>query len=262
MARMDHMRTIWESGETAHGCWLSLPGPHTAEAVARTGFDYACIDMQHGMSDYSDALSMLQVLERGPATSVVRVPWNEPGIIGRMLDAGALGVIVPMVNSVAEAEAATRACRYPPRGARSYGPIRAGIQYGPDYYGGANDRVICIPMIETVQAVEALDDILAVPGVDAIYVGPADLSLSLGLEPRNNDEHQSFTEAIEHIAATAAAAGVIPGIHANAALAPTRREQGYRMITVGADNLALRTGLARDLQQAREGGADGDSSVY
>lgn len=258
---MDQLRDTWARQETAHGCWVSLPGPHTTELVARAGFDYACIDMQHGLADYADAIAMLQVLELGNATPVVRVPWNEPGIIGRMLDGGALGVIVPMVNSVADAEAAAHACRYPPRGGRSHGPIRAAAQHGPDYVPRANDRVVCIPMIETVEAVERLDGILAVDGVDAIYVGPADLSLSLGLEPKNNDDVARFTETLEHIATTATNAGVVPGIHANASLAGRRREQGYRMVTVATDAVALRTTLARELHEAVEGDGAADGSV-
>ncbi|MDG2028430.1 MAG: aldolase/citrate lyase family protein [Acidimicrobiales bacterium] len=259
---MDHLRDVLDRGETAHGCWLSLPNQHTTEVVARIGFDYACVDTQHGLADYTNAIAMLQVMELSDATPIVRVPWNEPGIIGRMLDGGAMGIIIPMVNSVAEAEAAVHACRYPPEGGRSHGPFRAAAQHGPDYSATANDRVLCIPMIETMHAVERLDEILAVPGVDAIYVGPADLSLSLGLEPRNNDDDARFTETIEHIAATAAAAGVVPGIHANAGLASRRQDQGFRLITVSTDAAALRSKLADELRVSREGGGTEDSSVY
>lgn len=262
---MDRLRTVCDAGDTAHGCWLSIPSPHVTELAARAGFDYACVDMQHGMADYADAIAMLQVVGLGAATPLVRVPWNEPGIIGRMLDGGALGIIVPMVNSVAEAEAAAHACRYPPRGGRSHGPIRAALQHGPDYVPTADDRVLCIPMIETMAAVEQLDAILAVPGIDAIYVGPADLSFSMGLPPRNNDDDPRFTETIEHIAATAAAVGVVPGIHANASLAARRRDQGFRMVTVATDAVVLRTGLADDLERATAVDPDAGpevSSVY
>ena len=260
---MSKLRQVWEAGEAAHGAWLSLPGPHSAEIVARAGFDYVCVDMQHGLSGYADAIAMLQAISLGDSTPVVRVPWNEQGIIGRMLDGGAMGIIIPMVNTVADAEAAVRSCRYAPDGARSFGPMRAAVQEGPGYYASANTEVACIPMIETTEALENLDDILAVPGVDAVYVGPADLSITLGLPPGNNDDDDGFTSALQRIAATATDRGVVPGIHANAPLAPKRREQGFRMITVSSDAIALRSGVLADLRSAREGTATGDAkAVY
>lgn len=262
---MSKLREVWDAGEAAHGAWLSLPGPHTAEIVARAGFDYVCVDMQHGLADYADAVAMLQAISLGDSTPVVRVPWNEQGIIGRMLDAGAMGIVVPMVNTVVDAEAAVRSCRYAPDGARSFGPIRAAVQEGPGYYSSANTEVACIPMIETTEAIDNLDAILAVPGIDAVYVGPADLSITLGLPPGNNDDDDGFTTALERISGAATDHGIVPGIHANAPLAARRREQGFRMITVSSDAIALRSGIAGDLKQAREGTAAqaGDSkSVY
>ena len=130
---MSTLRDTWESGGVAHGAWLSVPDTVTAEAAARVGFEYVCIDTQHGLAEYSDARSMLQAMQVGTGTPTVRVPWNEPGIIGRMLDAGAMAIIIPMVNSVEEAEAAVAACRYAPAGARSFGPARVGMQEGPGY---------------------------------------------------------------------------------------------------------------------------------
>jgi len=248
------LKALWKTGAAAHGAWLSIPSALSAEVVARTGFDYVCIDLQHGLVGYESAVQMLQAINLGASAPVVRVPWNEPGIIGRMLDAGALSIIVPMVNSPAEARAAVAACRYAPAGARSFGPIRAFMQEGPRYYATANAEVACIPMIETVQALEQLDAILEVPGIDAVYVGPADLSITLGLPPGNNDERPEFVAALERVVAACRARGIVPGIHASAALAARRRAQGFRMITVSADQIAMGDAMRAELRLAREGG--------
>ncbi len=242
---MNTMKDKWARGEATIGGWCTIAGTMTAEAMGRAGFDYVCVDNQHGVIDYAASVPMLQAIDLGSSTPVVRVPWNEPGIIGKMLDAGAMGVIVPMVNSAEEAEAAARSCRYAPAGARSYGPVRAGMRVD-DYYASANDQVACIPMIETVQAIDALDDILAVPGVDAIYVGPADLSVTLGLPPGNNDDEPTFVEALETIVAACNRHGVVPGMHTTVALTPRRLEMGFRMLTATSDLLAMRTALAAD----------------
>ena len=227
------------SRRPALGAWAGLPAAMSCEVMSRAGFDYVCIDMQHGLADYSDALAMLAAIDLGTATPVVRVPWNEQGIIGRVLDAGALGVIVPMVNSRGEAEAAVRSCRYAPEGSRSYGPTRAALRDGPGYFAGANQAVQCIPMVETAAALESLDDIVSTPGVDAVYVGPSDLSVSLGLPPGNNDGAAAFDDALAAIVAACGRHGVVPGIHSTPLLAPTRVAQGFRLVTVTTDNTAL-----------------------
>jgi 4-hydroxy-2-oxoheptanedioate aldolase len=258
------LKALLSSGGVAHGGWLSIPSSVSAEIVARTGFDYVCVDMQHGLVDYSDALAMLQALCLGASSPVVRVPWNEPGIIGRVLDAGAMSVIVPMVNSPDEARAAVAACRYAPAGARSFGPVRAFLQEGARYFASANAEVACIPMIETARALERLDAILDVPGIDAVYVGPADLSITLGLPPGNNDDRPEFVAALERVVAACRARGIAPGIHASAALAARRRAMGFRMITVSADQLALGDAMRAELKLARggEGGSRGGSGAH
>ena len=248
------LKALWRKGGVAHGSWLTIPSSFSAEVVARVGFDYVCIDLQHGLASYENAVHMLQALNLGGAAPVVRVPWNEQGIIGRMLDAGAMSIVVPMVNSAAEARAAVAACRYAPVGTRSFGPIRAFMQEGPRYFAEANAEVACIPMIETAEALERLDAILDVPGIDAVYVGPSDLSITLGLPPGNNDERPEFTKALERVVAACRARGIVSGIHASAALAARRREQGFRMITVSSDQLALGDAARADLRRAREGG--------
>ncbi len=244
------VKTRWRSGRAAVGAWLSLPSAFTAEVMARQGFDYVCIDMQHGLIDYQIALAMLQAISQTPTVPFARVPSNDFAAINKILDAGALGVIVPMVNSPEEARAVVDACRYHPEGSRSFGPTRAAYSAGPDYFDRANAEVACIPMIETRQAVERVDEILSVPGIDAVYVGPADLSITLGQEPRMNNEG-AFEVARQKIAKACAAHGVVAGIHASAALAEKHIESGYRLITISSDHGSLASGAARDLRSVR-----------
>jgi len=245
-------KEAWAAGGVTYGAWLSIPDELVADTVGRLGFDWVCVDMQHGVIDEAAARAIIRALRAAGAVPFVRVPWNDFGIIGKMLDAGALGIIVPMVNSAAEAAAVVAACRYPPLGARSFGPTMASVLYGSDYFTRANDEIACIPMVETRQALDALDDILAVPGVDAVYVGPADLSLSLGLPPRL-DNGGAFEEARLRIAQACARRGIVAGIHATAALAPRHAAAGYRMITVASDHRTIAEGMARDLAAVREG---------
>lgn len=242
------------------GGWLSMPTSMSAEAMAKLDLDYVVVDMQHGIIDYSDSVPMLQAITTGTATPMVRVPQNQFAYIGKALDAGAMGVIVPMVNSVGEAVAAVEACYYPPLGGRSYGPSRVMHVEGPDYWERANDTVACIPMIETVQALEALDDIVAVPGVRAVYVGPADLSISMGLHPREGGE--DLHRALDLVVETCRRHDVIPGVHATPATAPDRLARGFRMVTVTADLVALRAKLSDDVDAIRGVQRDGSDSIY
>jgi 4-hydroxy-2-oxoheptanedioate aldolase len=252
------LRERWRNGDTTLGGWLATPSVVMAEATARAGFDYVCIDTQHGAIEYSDAVGLIQSVLLGEASPIVRVPWNEPGIIGKMLDAGAHGVIVPMVNSAEEARAVVRACRYAPAGSRSFGPSVAGLR-SDDYPAWAADNVAVIPMIETREAVEQIDEILAVPGIDAVYVGPADLSLTLGLPPGNNDDSPAFAEAYTTILDACARADVVAGCHANGELTPARTAAGFRMVTVTTDLVAAKIGYRSELERARASvGSDDD----
>jgi 4-hydroxy-2-oxoheptanedioate aldolase len=255
--RENTVKRAWREGKITYGAWLSLPNAFSAEVMAHQGFDWLCIDMQHGLIDYQAALGMLQAISTTPTIPFVRVPWNEPGIIGKALDAGAYGVIIPLVNTREQAEAAVGACRYAPVGYRSYGPLRAGYYAGPDYGSNANQEIACIPMIETATALGNLDDILSVPGIDAVYVGPADLSLTLGLEPRMDQDAPSFEEARQTISAACQRHGIVPGIHANASLAKKHADAGYRMITISTDVGAMSSQAAADLRSVRSGGDSG-----
>lgn len=254
------LREKWSNGGETLGLWLSIPGFVGAEIAARQPVDYVCVDTQHGVVDYIASAAMIQAIELAGGTPIVRVPWNEPGIIGKTLDAGAHGVIVPMVNTREQAEAVVDAARYVPDGSRSWGPVMAG-QRRPDNRRWAHETVAVVPMIETREAVANLDAILTVPGIDAVYVGPADLSISLGLEPYGNPDESVLDEALETIVDGCRRHGIVPGIHSTGAQTPKRRAQGFRMITVSSDALAMRAGYAAELAAASDeaaGGAAGD----
>lgn len=258
--KMNNAKSKWRAGAVTYGAWLSLPDSYAAESIAHIGFDWVCIDMQHGVIDYADAVGMLRAVAPTEAVPFVRVPWNEPGIVGKVLDAGAFGIIVPMVNSVADAEAAVAACRYAPGGRRSYGPNRVAYDAGPDYYDHADKEIACIPMIETAAAVDSLDAILSVPRIDAVYVGPADLSITLGLPPRM-DNGSPFIEARNKIAGACKVHGIIAGIHANAQLAAGHAEAGFQMITIASDVGGMVRAAKEDLAFVG-GAAPGSAPLY
>jgi 4-hydroxy-2-oxoheptanedioate aldolase len=244
------LREKWTAGNETLGLWLSTPSFVTAEISAGFDVDYVCVDLQHGVTDYTAGAQMVQAIELSGATPIVRVPWNEPGIIGKMLDAGSHGVIVPMVNTRDQALSVVRAARYAPAGSRSWGPVMAGLRHS-DNREWADANIAVIPMIETVEAISNLDEILSVEGVDAIYVGPADLAVSLGLGPHGNEGNPVFDDALATIVAACSEHGIVPGIHSTGALTPTRRGQGFRMITVTSDALAMRAGYTSELASAR-----------
>ena len=259
---MTSLREKWAAGDETLGLWLSVPSSLTAEITARQPVDYVCVDTQHGVIDYAQSMVMIQAIDLCGGTPLVRVPWNEPGIIGKSLDAGAHGVIVPMVNTREQAEAVVRAVRYAPDGTRSWGPVMAGMRHA-DNRSWAAAHVAVIPMIETAEAISNLDEILSTPGIDAVYVGPADLSISLGLEPYGTDGTPAFDDALAAVVDGCRRHGVVPGIHATGPLTPRRREQGFRMITVTSDALAVRAGFASELAAARgDADAGGSGSLY
>ena len=234
--RENKVRTKLENGQTAVNGWLHIPSSVAAEALAHQGFDSLTLDLQHGPLHYDAALPMLQAISTTDTTPLARVPWNEPGIIMKMLDAGCYGIICPMVNSRAECEAFVQACRYPPQGYRSYGPTRATLYAGKDYAPNANATVLTFAMIETAEAMKNLDDILSVPGLDAIYVGPADLSQSLGGPPGADFADGPVPEALDTIIEAAKRHGVKAGLH-NASVAYSRKmiDKGFQFVTVQSD---------------------------
>ena len=242
------LRQRLHSGESLYGAWCLVPSPFLAEVLAVAGFDWICLDVQHGLIGYDTMLGMLQAIgERAPA--LVRVPWNTPDEIMRPLDAGAAGVIVPMVNTAAEAEAAVGACRYAPEGFRSWGPSRASLGKPGYTPASANESTLCIVMVETVEGVENVEEIVAVNGVDAILIGPYDLALSWSGELERPGRTIRDRELIDRVISVCAQAGIPVATSCGGqddALA--WRADGVRMI--GVSDLGLVGGVAAETLRA------------
>jgi 4-hydroxy-2-oxoheptanedioate aldolase len=204
---------IWKQEKASINAWLSIPNSFTAEAFGKMGWDSVTVDMQHGQNDYSSSIAMIQALSNSNTVPMTRVPWNEPGIIMKMLDLGVQGIIAPMINTKDDCEKFVSYCYYPPIGQRSFGPMRAQVVYGSDYYQHANKNIVSLAMIETKQAVENLDEILSVPHLTGIYIGPADMSSSYGLPPKFDVREDPVFSNIKMIAKKAKERGKIAGIH-------------------------------------------------
>ena len=242
----------WRAGEPTIGGWLSLANTHTAELMANAGFDWLCVDLQHGLLGYEDLRHMLPAISTTDTTPLVRVAGNDPKEIMKVLDAGALGVIVPLVNNRAEAAAAISACRYPPDGTRSFGPIRAALYGGRGYAAEANGEVACIVMIETKEGIEKVEEIVTTPGLGGVYIGPSDLALSLGLPPLGDTDNPTHLATVEKIVAACKRHKVPVGIHTGG-LDYTRRrlEAGFDFVTLGTDAGFLMRSVATELAAAR-----------
>jgi 4-hydroxy-2-oxoheptanedioate aldolase len=235
---MNKLKARLKSGKACVNAWLAIPSGFSAEVMAQCGFDSVTVDMQHGVQDYQSMVQCFQAMDKYPITPMVRVPWNEPGIIGKVLDGGAWGVICPMVNTPAEAKALANACLYPPNGKRSNGPIRAAA-YGEasPYQSIANDEVLVVPMIETQEAIDNIDGILDVPGVGGIYVGPSDLGLSLGMKPMLDREEPEIFPIYEKLVKATSRRGQFAGIHnATGAYAARMIAMGFRFVTLANDS--------------------------
>jgi 4-hydroxy-2-oxoheptanedioate aldolase len=230
------LRTIWANNRVVINGWLHIPSSFASEVMAHQGWDSLTLDTQHGSYDFSSAVGMIQAIQTTSTPVVVRVSWNEPGAIMKYLDAGVHAIICPMVNTPAECEAFVQACRYPPLGFRSYGPTRAALHFGPKYAASANGFVVTMPMIETAQALENLEQILDVPGVDAIFVGPGDLGQALYGQAQIDRETPDFLVTLERIAKTARAKNIGAGIFTNSsAYAKKMIEIGYNFVTISSD---------------------------
>lgn len=220
-------------GECTTNGWCALGSSYSAELLGHAGFDSVTVDMQHGMFDFAQAVPMLQALSAAPTVPIVRAPWNDTASIMHLLDAGAYGVICPMINNRAEAERLVAACRYAPVGMRSFGPARGLLYGGADYFDHANGEIVVFAMIETLDGIKNLEDILATPGLDGIYIGPADLALVLGARPGSDLTDQRCIDTIAHILARAKAHHKFAGIFcANGQVGAIRRKQGFHMITL------------------------------
>jgi 4-hydroxy-2-oxoheptanedioate aldolase len=260
--RKNRIKQKWAAGEAIINGWLHVPSGWTAEVMAHSGYDSLCIDMQHGQLDFGHAMDMLRAISTTDTVPIARPPWNEPGMIGRLLDAGAYGIICPMVNTAGECEAFVGACRYAPAGYRSKGPTRANLYGGADYARHANDEIMTMAMIETAEALENVAAITRVPGLDAVYVGPGDLSLSLlGMERSGIDlDDAEFLAALDRILAACEAAGIAAGIHTNSPDYARRMiDKGFRFTTIMTDTLLMRT-MAERVVTAVRGAATTDST--
>jgi 4-hydroxy-2-oxoheptanedioate aldolase len=250
------LKRLWAEGNPTINGWCSIGNPFTAEIMAAQGYDSLTIDVQHGALDYSSVLPMLQAMRASGVVPMARVPWLEPGIIMKVLDAGAYGVICPMVNTAAQAAEFVSYLRYPPLGQRSFGPTRVSFAAGPNYGAEANGEILAFAMIETADGMANLDAIAATPGLDGIYVGPSDLSLGLSsgrLAPGFDREEPEMIAALQRIADTCKKAGIRAGIHCGTPDYAARAiGWGYQMTTVSGDTRLLAVAAAASVGRYRE----------
>jgi 4-hydroxy-2-oxoheptanedioate aldolase len=252
VANSNPLKRIWAEGRTAFGLWMTVPGSVGAEVLAGAGVDYVCVDQQHGVIDYDSMVPMFQAIRAEGVAPITRVLSNDPFLIMKALDAGAWGVIVPLVNDAEDAARAVAACRYPPRGMRSYGPVRAAGVIGsrdPEELGG---EVLCLVMVETREALERVEEITNTPGLDGVYIGPSDLALSLGLPPTLEVTEEAHLEAVNRIREACHRNGIAAGIHApSGEWARKHAEAGFDVVTVATDAALLRSAALRELTIAR-----------
>lgn len=247
------IRERCRSGHAAYTGWLSMPDPWSAEVMARAGFDALVVDLQHGLGDMGGLLGMLQAIGGAGVPALVRTAWNEPSGLMRALDTGAHGVICPMVNTAEECEAFVAACRYPPRGIRSFGPTRSLVSIGPDYLARAGAFSLTFAQIETAAGLDNVEAIARVEGLDGLYVGPYDLSLDLGLAEPGNLDDPRLLEACGRVLEIADRHQLIPGIYTNSAEAGVRMATlGFRLVNIATDSTLLQCGAVSSLLRMRE----------
>ncbi len=251
--RTNKVKELWREGKAPTMAWLSTPDPYIAEVMANVGFDVLVLDMQHGMTIGPDrAGHWLQVVSTTNTVPMVRVPWNEPVFIQWVLDAGAYGVIVPLVNTREEATKAGGTCRYPPLGYRSVGPNRVRLYAGADYAQHANEEIICLVMIEDINTVARLEELTQAPGIDGFYIGPADLAISMGEAPRTYRESTRHAEACQRVLDIAKAHSLIAGVHCGSPEEVVQRiNQGFMFSPAVNDVGAVTAGANAALQTVR-----------
>ncbi len=261
--RPNNLKKMLAEGKRTVNGWVSIPSSFAAEIYAAQGFESVALDMQHGALDINDVVPLLQAICLSDATPMARVPWNNPADIMRVLDAGAYGIICPMINTKKEAEALVQAGRYAPMGARSIGPFRAAHYAGADYPQHANNEILLIAMIETTEAVKNLDEILAVKGLDGVYVGPGDLSISMGHPPTLDPSDKGVLAAIAEIAKKTRAAGKIAGVHTDGpATAAKRYAEGYQFCTLLNDIRVMANAVNAMVKETKGMAASEKSKMY
>jgi len=249
------LHRVWAENKGAVNGWLSIPSPVTAEILAMQDFDSLTVDLQHGLVDYQSALTLFQAVHGWGRTALARVPWNEPGIIMKMLDAGALGIICPMINTADDASRFVGACLYHPDGYRSTGPTRAGLIHD-NYFAQANGTIITLAMVETVQAVGNVDAICATPKLTGIYVGPGDLAVSMGKAPGLDPTDPEVLAHIDTVLAAVKKAGLKIGIHClTPAYARRMVDKGFDFVTLASDVRMMTAAAAGDVKAFRDSGA-------
>lgn len=251
----DPVRRRWAAGEVAFNAWSTFPGVTSATILASAGFDAVTVDLQHGELTPTGLGDAVEAIERAGAVPFVRLAWNDPASIMRALDVGARGLICPMVNAAEEAEAFVRFCRYPPLGARSYGPVRSAFGTARYQTEAANAAVLAFAQIETAEGLANVEAICRTEGLDGVYVGPADLSLTLGLEAFADIGTTEMQETLLRILHAATSAGVVPGIHAPIAdRAIDMARAGYRFVGAAGDRELLGSSGAGNLERVRAAG--------
>ncbi len=251
--RENAVRRIWAAGGSVLNGWCTVPSGFAAELMAHLGWDSLTIDAQHGLVGYPDMVAMLQGISTTAVTPMVRVPWNDPASIMKALDAGAYGVICPMINDRAACQAFVGACRYAPRGYRSSGPIRAMLYGGHDYATQANDTVVALAMIETREALGALDEIAATPELVALYIGPSDLSVSLGLPHGLDRSEEAVMGALHAVLAACRRHGIKAGIHTGSTSYAKRMiGMGFDIVTVLSDARLMTLAGTQTVREMRE----------
>ena len=242
--RKNKLKKLFKEGKAAINGWIEMPSSYSAEVMAHQGWDSLTIDMQHGAIDQSDVLQIFQAISITDVVPVARVNWNEPGQIMKVLDYGAYGIICPMVSNRNQAEKFVQACMYPPKGYRSFGPTRGFMYGGSDYVDHANNEILKIAMIETKEALNELDKIMKTPGLDGVYIGPADLSLAIGEKPGfDKPEGHPTYEQILNILNYAKKNNLVAGIHnASPEYAKKMINIGFQIVTVGSDKIFMSDG--------------------
>ena len=246
------LQELWRRDATAYTGWLTIPSAWSAEVMAQAGYDALVIDMQHGLMDYAGMLAMLQALGAARVPPLVRASWNEPSALMRPLDAGAFGVICPMISTHDECEAFVAACRYSPRGLRSFGPTRSLVSIGSDYVARAEAFALTFAQIETAAGLANVEAIASVPGLSGLYVGPWDLSLDLGLSVPGDLLDPVLERACDTILEAARRHGLVAGIYTGSADEGRRMAaRGFRLVNIATDTTLLQRGAANELRKAR-----------